>query len=303
MYALALHGGAGAIQKHRMTEEERSAYESALKRCLALGEEVLIKKGSALDAVAACVTALEDEPLFNAGRGSVLNSAGEVEMDASIMCGQTLKAGGASLIQRVKNPILLAKAVMEKTPHILLAGLRAEEFARLMDLEFRDSAYFITQRRHEQLEKARQAQVINLDHDDPDQTGNTVGAVARDSQGNLAAATSTGGLTMKLPGRVSDSSIIGAGTYANNKTCAISTTGTGDLFILHSIAATIHNQMEFANRTLEEACAEALARVGKSGGTGGLIAVSAAGEIVTPFISSGMFRAQVREGEPVQTGM
>jgi L-asparaginase / beta-aspartyl-peptidase len=295
MYALVLHGGAGAIQKNKMSADEQETHLQALRECLQKGATVLQEGGSSVDAVVASVMALEDCPLYNAGKGAVLNRQKQVELDASIMCGQTLQAGGASLLRRVKNPILAAQAIMQKTSHSLLAGEGAEEIARNEGLEMVEPSYFVTAKRLEQLEQALSQPDVHLflDHDDHTKPGCTVGAVALDQRGNLAAATSTGGLTMKMPGRVSDSSIIGAGTYANNESCAVSTTGTGDIFILHSTAAMIHSLMRHSQKNLKEACDLALATVEKSNGTGGLIALNAKGEIYTPFISGGMFRAWI----------
>src|SRR5438067_4844800 len=227
-FSLAIHGGAGTISPQQITPEIERELRAGLKRSLGAGHAILKNEGSSLDAVVAAVRVLEDDPLFNAARGAVFTSAGTHEMDAAIMDGHTLKAGAVGGIKRVKNPILLARAVMEKSPHVILAGDGAEDFARELGIEIVEQEYFYTDQRWQALERVRAASAESLS--DADRHG-TVGAVALDQAGNLAAATSTGGNTNKWPGRIGDTPTIGAGTYANNKTCAVSATGDGEFFM------------------------------------------------------------------------
>jgi beta-aspartyl-peptidase (threonine type) len=229
-FALAIHGGAGTMSPELMTPAIERDVRAGLERALDAGRAILQRAGSSLDAVAAAVRVLEDDPLFNAGRGAVFTSAGTHEMDAAIMDGKSLAAGAVGSVQRIKNPIDLARAVMDKSPHILLAGNGAEDFARELGLEIVDAKYFYTEQRWQALERVRDAQMKSAALSDEDRHG-TVGAVALDQAGDLAAATSTGGYTNKWPGRIGDTPIIGAGTYANNRTCAVSATGDGEFFI------------------------------------------------------------------------
>jgi beta-aspartyl-peptidase (threonine type) len=257
----------------------------ALRSALHAGYTVLQVGGSALDAVTATVVALEDCPLFNAGRGAVLNADGEHEMDASVMDGATLAAGGVACVQRIRNPVLAARAVMERSPHVLLAGKGAERFARRQGLAFAPPRYFLTEERQEALKKRLK------DHH------GTVGAVALDRAGNLAAATSTGGYTGKLPGRIGDSPLVGAGTWAENATCAVSGTGLGEAFIRAAVAHDIASRMRYRREPLARAAAAALRNVKRLRGDGGLIAVDRRGNVVMPFNSAGMYRASVdRDG-------
>jgi L-asparaginase / beta-aspartyl-peptidase len=289
-FALVIHGGAGTISPEQITPAIERDLRVGLQAALDAGREILANGGSSLDAVAATVRALEDNPLFNAGRGAVFTSAGTHEMDAAIMDGRTLRAGAVGGIERVKNPILLARGVMEKSPHVMLAGKGAEDFARQLGLEIVDPEYFYTEQRWRALERVRAARAASLS--DADRHG-TVGAVALDQAGNLAAATSTGGNTNKWPGRIGDTPMLGAGTYANNKTCAISATGDGEFFIRAVAAHDISARMEYGRMNLSEAARTVIEKIGALGGTGGLIAIDREGNIALPFNTAGMYRGYV----------
>jgi beta-aspartyl-peptidase (threonine type) len=291
---LAIHGGAGTILRSEMTQEKEQQYTLALREALLAGYQVLEKNGNALDAVEAAIKNMEDCSMFNAGRGSVYNNVGKHEMDASIMWGANLGAGAVSLIRNVKNPVSLARAVMEKSEHVFLCAEGAEEFARKMGLQFEPDSYFDSDFRYQQWQLARKEDGTFLDHNVQlgDKKFGTVGAVAIDTNGNLAAATSTGGMTNKKYGRVGDSSIIGAGTYANNNTCAISCTGHGELFIRSVVAYDISCLMEYRGMTLEQACNKVVhEKLVAIGGEGGLVAVDKNGNVQMPFNSKGMYRA------------
>lgn len=297
MIALAIHGGAGALPRHLYSEEDINAFLKNLEIALEEGHRALRLGGSALDAVTMSVMSLENCELFNSGRGSVMAADESIQMDASIMCGRTSQCGAVTLVETIKNPILAARLVMEKTPHRLLGGPDADAFAREMGLQIEPRDYFVTPGRYEQLLEARKTGTIQLDHDGGETIGgdnsNTVGAVALDQKGNLAAGTSTGGMTNKMPGRVSDSSIIGAGTFADNSTLAFSATGTGDVFIQNVSAFDAHAMMAYGNAYLKEACQSVLKKVELKGGHGGVIALNTAGEIFMGYNSGGMFRASV----------
>ena len=286
-FALVIHGGAGTISPEQMTPEMERDLRAGLQRSLDAGRAILKNGGSSLDAVTAAVRVLEDDPLFNAGRGAVFTSAATHEMDAAIMDGRTLRAGAVGAVAHVKNPIDLARAVMEKSPHVMLAGNGAEDFARELGLEIVDDEYFSTAQRWQALERVRAARTEALS--EADRHG-TVGAVALDEAGNLAAATSTGGNTNKRPGRVGDSPIIGAGTYANNKTCAVSATGDGEFFMRAVAAHDLSALMEYCGMNLGEAARVVIDKVAALGGTGGLIAVDCEGNIALPFKTTGMYR-------------
>src|SRR6478736_2560635 len=271
---LAIHGGAGTIERSSMSPDKEHEYRAALERALTTGYEILKRGGSSLDATEAAVRVLEDDPHFNAGRGSVFTSAGTNEMDASIMDGKTLRAGAVGSVQHIKNPINLARLVMEKSPHIMLDCAGAEAFAKANGIELVDQKYFFTQERWDALQKMKAAEKNRASGDgtsflitDQDRHG-TVGAVALDKDGNLAAATSTGGTTNKMPGRVGDSPIIGAGTYANDATCAVSATGDGEYFIRAAAAHEVSALMEYGGMKLLEAAQTALDIVKRLGGTG-----------------------------------
>jgi beta-aspartyl-peptidase (threonine type) len=296
---LAVHGGAGTIERSKMTPQRERAYRAGLERALAAGYEILKRGGSSLGATEAAVRVLEDDPHFNAGRGSVFTSAGTNEMDASIMDGKTIKAGAVGNVKHIKNPIVLARLVMEKSPHVMLDCAGAEAFAKANGIELVEQKYFFTQERWDTLQKIRAAEKNRTSAagksfviTDQDRHG-TVGAVALDKDGNLAAATSTGGMTNKLPGRIGDTPVIGAGTYANNQTCAVSCTGDGEYFIRASAAHEVSALMEYRGMTLQEAAQSALDAVKKLGGTGGLIAIDKKGDIALPFNTKGMYRGYV----------
>lgn len=353
-YVLVIHGGAGTILKSQMTPEKEKAYHQALGEALAKGEEILKNGGSALDAVEASVKYMEDNPLFNAGKGAVFTNEGKNELDAAIMDGRNLAAGSVAGITVVRHPISAARAVMEKSPHVMMAGRGAEQFAKQQGLEIVDPSYFRTEDRWKGLERALQrdsaeqqqkkttggvTQTIDemqlalqeLDarlsettdrgermellretallrqhisqsaHEDK---FGTVGAVALDKKGNLAAATSTGGMTNKKYGRIGDAPIIGAGTYANNQTVAISATGWGEFFIRLVVAKTVSDMMEFGKMNLQEAANEVIMKkLPALGGDGGLIAVDKDGNIAWPFCTSGMYRGYVKEGGKKETGI
>lgn len=299
-YAIAIHGGAGTITRSSMTPEKEAEYKQALADAIAAGEAVLQASGTALDAVEAAIKSLEDCPLFNAGRGSVFTNQGKNEMDASLMAGHDLKAGAVAGVQNIKNPISLARAVMEQSEHVMLAGVGAMEFAEKIGAEFEKDEYFFVQMRYEQLEKAKESDSIILDHteDDTEKKFGTVGCVALDVHGNIAAGTSTGGMTNKKFGRVGDSPVIGSGTYANNATCAISCTGHGEYFLRAVVAYDISCLMEYKGLSLKEACAVVVNdKLVKLGGEGGLVALDAQGNIELLFNSEGMYRASKKAGE------
>lgn len=286
---IAVHGGAGTILRSKMTAEKEKLYQDALNLALAAGYELLINGSSATDAVQAAVMALENIPLFNAGKGSVFTHEGKHEMDAAIMEGKFLKAGAICGVSNIRNPIALARAVMDHSEHILLSGKGAEEFARSHNIETESDNYFFEQSRYEQLTEAIASGTVQLDHSD--KKFGTVGAVALDSEGNIAAATSTGGMTNKRFNRVGDSPIIGAGTYANNATCAISCTGHGEYFMRAVVAHDISCLMEYKGFTLLEATNYVVKKkLVNIGGEGGLIAVDARGHVCMPFNSEGMYR-------------
>jgi beta-aspartyl-peptidase (threonine type) len=290
---IAIHGGAGTILRSAMNPDLQVQYELGLRDALDKGYNLLAEGASAVDAVEAAVAALEDFPLFNAGRGSVFNNRGTHEMDAAIMDGRSLAAGAVCGIMGVKNPVQVARAVMDHSGHVILAGSGALDFARSLGLEEAPEEYFYTAQRHSQWQQALNEGRVQLDHsDDKEKKYGTVGAVALDAQGNLAAATSTGGLTNKKFGRVGDSPIPGAGTYANNNTCAISCTGVGELFIRSVVAYDISCLMEYKGLSLTEACdIVVMDKLVKIGGEGGLVAVDGLGNIAMPFNSEGMYRA------------
>ena len=299
-YAIALHGGAGVISRD-IDPDVKQEYVDSLEEALELGRAMLHDGAEALDVVEEVVSLLEDNPLFNAGRGAVMTNAETFELDASIMDGRTLATGAVAGVTTVKNPISLARMVMENSRHVLFAAEGAERFADQMEVERVDPSWFYTERRHQQLIRARERDEVTLDHDESQQSFNphqdiddqkygTVGVAVLDQNGNLAAGTSTGGMTNKRFGRVGDSPIAGAGTYANNETCAISSTGTGEEFIRHAVAFHICAIMEYTNASLNEA-ASIVIHEKLQQGDGGIIGVSHTGEIAMVFNSRGMFRA------------
>ncbi len=295
-YSIAIHGGAGTILRSAMTPEKEIAYKNALTTAIQAGELILKQKGSALDAVEVAITSLENNPLFNAGKGAVFTHDETHEMDASIMRGDNLMAGAVAGIKNIKNPIQLSRKVMENSEHVMLCGEGAATFAKKMGFEFTPDSYFFTEQRHQQLQNAVLEDKVALDHNiktDEKKFG-TVGAVALDMHGNLAAGTSTGGMTNKKFGRVGDSPIIGAGTYANNIQCAVSCTGHGEFFIKAVVAYDVFCLMEYKQLSLAEACHIVVKeKLVKIGGEGGLIAVDKAGNISLCFNSDGMYRASV----------
>lgn len=293
-FGLVIHGGAGSITKSNMTSEKEAEYTQKLNEALNSGYEILNNGGSSLDAVVATINILEDSPLFNAGKGAVLNEKGSAELDASIMNGENLMAGSVAGVRHVKNPISLARFVMEKSPHVMMIGSGAEEFGKQFGVEMVDTSYFITEERRNQFIKAKEEQRKI----DGDEKHGTVGCVALDKKGNLAAGTSTGGMMMKKFGRVGDSPIIGAGTYANNKTCAVSATGYGEFFIRLGVAKDISDLMEYKNLSLKESAEEViLKKLTGLGGTGGVIVLDKNGNIAMPFNTSGMFRGYYLNNE------
>ena len=288
MLSIAIHGGAGAVPRSTLTTEREGHYRAGLAAALDLGYATLEKGGSSLDAVTQAVRALEDNPLFNAGRGAALTRDGAAELDAAIMEGRQQRAGAVAAVRHVRNPIDLARRVMEKSRHVLLVGAGAEEFALEEGLALVPNVYFRTEERRAQLESERSGRPVS---DLVPSSQGTVGAVALDAAGNLAAATSTGGMTNKRQGRVGDSPIIGAGTYAKNGVCAVSATGHGEYFIRTVAAHHICAAVEFRGFTLEEAVRELLhQRLRELGGSGGVIAIDHHGRIVTDFSTEGMFR-------------
>ena len=307
-YAIAIHGGAGTILKSTMTPEKEVAYTQAMQDAINAGETILKNGGAALDAVDLAIVSLENNPLFNAGKGSVFTKTGKHEMDACIMNGKDLTAGAVAGVSNIKNPISLSRAVMEKSEHVFLAGLGALDFAKKINAKFEDDDYFFVQMRYDQLQMALKSDTMILDHtEDTFETGEkkfgTVGAVAIDIHGNLAAGTSTGGMTNKNYGRVGDTPMVGAGTYANN-TCAISCTGHGEFFIRSVVAYDISCLMEYKGLSLKEACdIVVMDKLVKIGGEGGLIAIDKNGNIELQFNSEGMYRAKKTFGSDVFIGI
>ena len=322
---IAIHGGAGTILRASLSASAETEYHAALHAVLSAGQRVLADGGSALDAVSEAVRLLEDCPLFNAGRGAVYTAAGTHELDAAIMDGRTLEAGAICCVKRVRNPILAARSVLERSEHVLFTGEGAEAFAAAQGLEFVEPAYFDTEARHRQWLLARDQQRTVLDHDgatlaaapsapqeeptphepiDPTRKFGTVGAVALDQRGHVAAATSTGGVTNKQVGRVGDTPLIGAGCYADDATCAVSTTGSGEMFMRMVAAYDVAAQMAYRNVSLQEAAHDVVMnRLPKIDGRGGLIAVDARGNVTLPFNTEGMYRGFARLGEAPVTAI
>lgn len=289
-FAIALHGGAGVISRD-IEPEIRDGYLSSLEEALTIGRDLLDEGHSSLDAVEAVIRYLEDNERFNAGKGAVFTSEGKHELDASIMNGRNLEAGAVAGVRTVKNPVSLARKVMEESRHVMFSGDGAELFADETDVDRVENSYFSTERRKEALQRAREQASVILDHsgDHDRQKYSTVGVAALDRDGNLAAGTSTGGMTNKKPGRIGDSPVIGAGTYADNNSCAVSATGHGEKFIRNAVAYQICAIMEFQGATLEEA-AHIVIHEKLDEGDGGIIAVDKTGNITLEFSSPGMFR-------------
>ena len=299
-FAIVIHGGAGGIKREYFTEEQQKAYNDKLQEALNAGYNILEKGGNSLNAIQASINIMEDSPLFNAGKGAVYNSQGNQEMDASIMDGKTLNSGAVAGVNHIKNPILAARIVMDSSKHVMLSGKGAELMVKKYGIEMVNSSYFFTQKRLNQLKKLQGKEKTELDHTAflfkneliDDHKYGTVGAVALDKNGNIAAGTSTGGMTNKKYGRIGDSPIIGAGTYANNLTCGISSTGTGEYFIRTVAAHEVSNLIQYKKLDPKEALHEVLFnQIGKLGGEGGMILLDKNANVYWDFNSSGMFRA------------
>jgi beta-aspartyl-peptidase (threonine type) len=316
---IAIHGGAGTMSRAGADDTQQAAYHAALRQALEAPQALLAEGGSALDAVSLAVDLLEDCPLFNAGHGAVFTHDETHELDAAVMDGATLRAGAVGCVSRIKRPVRAARAVMEHTEHVLLVGAGAEALAARLGLELVSPDYFSTEHRREQLRRALATDKAVLDHDgaalvfrqpaaaaplDDRSKFGTVGAVALDVHGHLAAATSTGGMTNKQPGRVGDSPVIGAGTYADDRTAAISCTGTGEMFIRVAAAYDVCARMAYAGASLEQAADDVVMRVLPAiGGRGGLVAVDRHGNVSMPFNTEGMYRGVARVGEAPRTAI
>ena len=305
-FGIVIHGGAGTILKENMSDSLEAAYKGKLKEAISVGYEILKNGGSSLEAVTHTINILEDSPLFNAGKGAVFTHEGTNELDASIMDGKTLNAGAVAGVKHIKNPINLARDVMEKSEHVMLYGAGAETFAQSLGYKLVDSSYFYTQNRFKSLQRVlekektqNEAKVSFEDSFIKNSKFGTVGCAALDKYGNLAAGTSTGGMTNKRWNRIGDSPIIGAGTYANNATCAVSSTGWGEYFIRGVVAYDISAMMEYKGITLQEAASEVIQKkVPALGGDGGIVAIDADGNVAMEFNTAGMFRATMNaEGE------
>ncbi|MHC2993115.1 isoaspartyl peptidase [Pontibacter sp. HJ8] len=304
---LVIHGGAGTITRENMTPDKEKAYKEVLNQALETGYAILQKGGSSLDAVEATVRVMEDSPLFNAGKGAVFTHEGKNEMDAAIMDGRTRNAGAIASVTIIRNPITAARAVMEKSEHVMMIGSGAEKFATEKGIEIVDPSYFHTETRYQQLQKLKDKEKTELDHSGSGSNekifieGNkfgTVGAVALDANGNLAAATSTGGMTNKRYGRVGDVPIIGAGTFADNATCAVSATGHGEYFIRSVVAHDIAALMEYKQYSVKKAADEVvMKKLVERGGVGGVIALDREGNFAMPFNSAGMYRGYIKNGK------
>jgi beta-aspartyl-peptidase (threonine type) len=322
-WSIVVHGGAGVIERSKLGPEGDTAYRAGLTQAIEAGAKVLDQGGSSLDAVEAAIKVLEDDPLFNAGRGSVFTAEGKNEMDSAIMDGATLKAGAVAGVTHTRHPISLARAVMDKTPHVLLAGPGADTFSARVGVEQADPSFFFTENRWQSLVKQLtkegrpipprpagvpppgQAVPISQLEESPDtHLFGTVGVVALDRQGNIAAGTSTGGLQAKMPGRVGDTPIIGAGTYASNQSCAVSGTGSGEYFIRLGIAREVCNLVFFKGMRLQQAADEVIHKeLEGMHGDGGVIAVTPDGQLAWSFNTPGMFRARLVEGGKIQLGV
>lgn len=308
---LVIHGGAGTISRNRLTPEREQAYRQVLAESLTAGHAVLKAGGSSVDAVIAAIVVMEDSPLFNAGKGAVFSHEGRNELDASIMEGATRMAGAVAGVTSIRNPIRAAHAVMTKSAHVMLIGHGAETFAAEQGLAIVDPAYFYTQHRWDQLQKAIAKEQVVRDHDmessaplpNGDEKYGTVGAVALDCYGNLAAGTSTGGLTNKRYGRIGDSPIIGAGTYADNRSVAVSATGSGEMFIRATAAFNTAAQVRLQQIPAAEAADRTLAEIAALGGDGGLIVLDAAGNFAARFNTSGMYRGAIGDDGIAWTGV
>jgi len=289
-YALVIHGGAGVMDQKEMTPEIQARYLNVLNRALSVGDSVLSHGGTSMDAVEKAIVIMEDSPLFNAGKGAVFTHDGLVELDASVMEGQTLKAGAIAAVRDIKNPIKVARAVMEKSEHVLLNGSGASQFAKEQGFAPVDNSYFYTEKRRQSLQELLKQERKSTTND----KHGTVGCVALDSYGNIAAGTSTGGMTNKKYGRIGDSPIIGAGTYANNETGGFSCTGHGEYYIRLGFSRDISALMEYKKLSVQEACREEVGKLTKLGGTGGVIGLDKNGNIAMEFNTEGMFRGYIK---------
>lgn len=301
-YAIVIHGGAGTITKANMTDEKEKAYRDKLNEALEVGETILKNGGTSADAVTQTIMVMENSPLFNSGKGAVFTNAGINELDASFMDGKTQNAGAVGGVTNVKNPILAARAVLEKSEHVLLTGKGAEQFAKEMGIEQVDNSYFRTERRWNSLQKAKaaEAKTGDVSYDNPDYKFGTVGCVALDNSGNIVAGTSTGGMTNKRYNRIGDSPIIGAGTYANNATCGVSSTGHGEYFIRYAVAYDIAARMAYLKEDVGTAANTVINKtLVDAGGTGGVIALDKLGNVAMPFNTAGMYRGYAKPGERV----
>jgi beta-aspartyl-peptidase (threonine type) len=322
-WAIEVHGGAGVIQRSTMSAEAAKAYRASLAEATQAGAKVLDQGGSSLDAVEAVIRILEDDPLFNAGRGAVFTAKGKIELDAAIMDGSNLKAGAVAGVTRTRHPISLARSVMEKTPHVMLVGSGADAYSLQAGLEQVDPSFFFTESRWQSMVKQLKQEgrpvpsrpagvppppptvpIAQLDESLNTHTYGTVGVVALDRAGNLAAGTSTGGMQGKMPGRVGDTPIIGAGTYASNHSCAVSATGSGEYFIRLGVAREVCNLMAFKGLTLQQAADQVIHNELEAlHGDGGVIALAPDGQMVWSFNTPGMFRARLREGGKLEIGI
>jgi L-asparaginase / beta-aspartyl-peptidase len=298
-YAMVIHGGAGVMDQKNMTSEKQNEYIAVLNRVLYVGDSVLSHGGTSMDAVEKSIMIMEDSPLFNAGKGAVFTHDGIVELDASVMEGKSLKAGAIAAVRDIKNPIRVARAVMEKSEHVMLSGLGASQFAKEQGFEPVENSYFYTEKRfqslQELLKKEREATT--------DDKHGTVGCVALDMSGNIAAGTSTGGMNNKKYGRIGDSPIIGAGTYANNETGGFSCTGHGEYYIRLGFSRDISALMEYKKLTITEACQEEIRKLTEMGGTGGVIGLDKKGNISMEFNTSGMFRGYIKSNGEKQVAI
>ena len=305
-FRLAIHGGAGVILRENLSAEDEKAYHEKLTEALQAGHQVLKNGGKSLDAVETAIKILEDSPLFNAGKGAVFTSEGTIELDAAIMDGSNLAAGSVAGTKHIKNPISLARMVMEKSPHVMMVGNGAEKFALQQGITLVDQKYFFTKHRFEQLrkEKTKESKKTSFLKTQSENKFGTVGAVALDKMGNLAAGTSTGGTTNKKFGRVGDAPIIGAGTYANNQTCAVSATGHGEYFIRAVVAYDISALMQYQKLSLKDASDKVVMdKLVKFGGAGGVISIDKDGNIAMPFNTPGMYRGSIDENGKVTTSI
>ena len=301
-YAIVIHGGAGTITKANMTDEKEKAFREKLNEALEVGETILKNGGTSADAVTQTIIVMENSPLFNSGKGAVFTNKGINELDASFMDGKTQNAGAVGGVTNIKNPILAARAVLEKSEHVLLTGEGAEQFAKEMGIEQVDNSYFRTEHRWNSLQKAKavEAKTGDISFDNPDYKFGTVGCVALDKSGNIVAGTSTGGMTNKRYNRIGDSPIIGAGTYANNATCGVSSTGHGEYFIRYAVAYDIAARMAYLKEEVGTAANTVINKtLVDAGGTGGVIALDKYGNVAMPFNTAGMYRGYAKPGERV----